>query len=334
MIRNWIVDVSDYKLIQKVGEGAFGVVYQAEKLSTHEIVAVKWLKRVRRRYDQVSFVREISIPAEIRHPAIVPFHGFRLQPDPQHDAMIVSKFMSKGSVPCRLEKPDAPILPRARLSIIFYGVAHALAALHKARVIHRDLKPANILLDENYRPYLSDFGLSRMIPEPSEADVAAELQMSVVGTPLCMAPEMENGHSKATYDGPPVDVYAYGVTIVMTMYRSLRECAFADGVQLDRNLRQHIAAGKRLRRPRGLPDNWWAIIEDCWAQDPEFRPTCAQICQTIGKPEYSLDPAAVDEYMAYVAELGPPAGIDKPPVDRPPGKVAKPYVFARNKGSG
>jgi serine/threonine protein kinase len=39
MIRSWVVDVADYKMIRKVGKGAFGIVYEAEKLSTHEIVA-------------------------------------------------------------------------------------------------------------------------------------------------------------------------------------------------------------------------------------------------------------------------------------------------------
>ena len=176
------------------------------------------------------------------------------------------------------------------------------------------------------------------MPEPSEADLPAELKMSVVGTPLCMAPEMEPGQTKATYDGPRVDVYAYAVTIVMVMYQSPRQCTFSDGTPLDRQLRRHIARGKRLQRPTGLPDNWWALVEDCWAQDPVFRPSCAQICETIGKPEYSLDPAGADEYMAYVAELGQPAGIDDgqarpaPAAEPRPESKGKRYVFAVKKG--
>jgi serine/threonine protein kinase len=47
------------------------------------------------------------------------------------------------------------MLPRAKLAIIFYSLAHALAALHKARVIHRDLKPANSLLDDVPGDYLT-----------------------------------------------------------------------------------------------------------------------------------------------------------------------------------
>ena len=84
------------------------------------------------------------------------------------------------------------------------AIARAVAYLHEKRVIHRDLKPSNIIMDGRGRPFVTDFGLMKLLGENSDATTSGV----VLGTPSHMAPEQAAGRLDRV--GPPADVYGLG----------------------------------------------------------------------------------------------------------------------------
>jgi serine/threonine protein kinase len=253
----------------------------------------------------------------------------------QPKAVIITKYISNGSLGdiTKRESQRKPLpagfTPVTKAKIV-YGVAQAMAFLHTRDVIHRDLKPDNILLGDNFHPYVADFGLSRRTNRREE-DGAIDNMTARLGTPLCMAPELMDEET-AVYTGA-VDVYAYGVTLYMSLGKDL-EYIFDDGSEFtDMNsFSDGIMAGKRYKRPKAIPNQYWQLISDCWAHDPADRPTFAVIARRLESREYALEAGKEDEYMAFIERL---KGLTepKPAPTAKPVKPAQKFNFSRT-GSG
>jgi serine/threonine protein kinase len=90
--------------------------------------------------------------------------------------------------------------------IVLLGIASGMLFMHDHRFIHRDLKPANVLLDGNFEPKISGFGLSKCVP------LGQSLSQSMAGDTIpFMAPEI---HSEGSF-GFKADVYAFGILLYM-----------------------------------------------------------------------------------------------------------------------
>src|SRR5207237_1769361 len=87
------------------------------------------------------------------------------------------------------------------------AIARAVADLHAHGIVHRDLKPSNILLDAAGRPYVTDFGLAKLV----EVDSGVTQSGAILGTPQYMAPEQALGRGKEA--GPAADVYSLGAIL-------------------------------------------------------------------------------------------------------------------------
>lgn len=145
------------------------------------------------------FQREAETIAALEHPAIVPVYDFG---DADGQLYLVMRLMTGGSLADRLEKGPLSITETAR---IFQRLAPALDAAHALGIIHRDLKPANILFDQWNNPYLSDFGIAKLIAGSSTALTATG---GLVGTPAYMSPEQVRGMDQL--DGRS-DIYSLGI---------------------------------------------------------------------------------------------------------------------------
>ena len=145
-----------YRLLDQIGEGAFGVVYRAIQPQVGREVAIKAVHpELANHPDFVrSFEHEAQIVARLEHPHIVPLYDYWREPDA---AYLVMRFLRGGSVEELLEA--GPIEP-SRAGPILDQIASALGAAHRQGVVHRDVKPGNILLDEEGNAYLTDFGVA------------------------------------------------------------------------------------------------------------------------------------------------------------------------------
>ncbi|KAH7404605.1 hypothetical protein KP509_15G034100 [Ceratopteris richardii] len=183
---------------QKIGEGAFSIVYRGI-LADGSTIAVKRLREGFRK--EKEFSTEIEVLSRIRHRNLLDLQGWCYE---KREALLVYKYMKNGSLDNFLFDNNKGFLNSDVRFKILREVAAALDYLHnglKECVIHRDVKAANVLLDENFSALLSDFGLARLVNH-----CQGSLLMTTVGTPGYMAPEVVSG--KATLKA---DVYSFGI---------------------------------------------------------------------------------------------------------------------------
>ncbi|KAL5835763.1 hypothetical protein ACOSQ3_015313 [Xanthoceras sorbifolium] len=189
-----------------LGEGGFGRVYSGV-LEDGTKVAVKVLKRDDQQGGR-EFLAEVEMLSRLHHRNLVKLIGICIE---EHARCLVYELIPNGSVESHLhgvEKESAPLGWDARLKIAL-GAGRGLAYLHEdssPRVIHRDFKSSNILLEHDFTPKVSDFGLARSAMDEENAHISTR----VMGTFGYVAPEYAmTGHLLVKSD-----VYSYGVVLL------------------------------------------------------------------------------------------------------------------------
>lgn len=188
--------IGPYKIIKKIGAGAFGIVWLAERTTsiTTTNVALK-MPSGDVDFNEVKREAEIWVQAS-GHPNILPIIEAELYND---QIIIASEYAADGSLVDLLERNNGK-LPLEKSIEIVLGILSGLEYLHSRRIIHRDLKPANILL-QGEQPRLADFGIARLIKTTSRSATA--------GTPVYMAPEAFDGKRSEQTDIWSVGIIFY-----------------------------------------------------------------------------------------------------------------------------
>jgi serine/threonine protein kinase len=299
----YAVELSSFKKINDIGEGAFGILYSARDPRTGRIVAVKLLKcDVISESAKKNFQREVEILASIEHETLLSLRGY--VPLSGGRPAILTDYMSGGSLG-RLLKMEREMKISSgwddiQKLIVLYGISVGMLILHRNEIIHRDLKPDNILLNDCFEPKVADFGLSKFV----DASKAAS-QTKNIGTPSYMAPEML---SEGPYDWA-VDVYAYGILVYTTITKRVpyEGKRFASSITLGIK----VLEGIRPDLPEDLDVKWRTLIEDCWQEEPTVRPSWEQICRRLGSVEFlrgfnELDRSKFIEYRQRISPAGFP----------------------------
>ncbi|XP_042514560.1 receptor-like serine/threonine-protein kinase ALE2 isoform X2 [Macadamia integrifolia] len=188
-----------------LGEGGFGRVYHGIMEDGTE-VAVKLLTRGSQNGDR-EFIAETEMLSRLHHRNLVKLIGVCIE---EHTRCLVYELVPNGSVESHLHGADkikGPLDWDARMKIAI-GAARGLAYLHEdsnPRVIHRDFKASNVLLEDDFTPKVSDFGMAREATEGSQ-----HISTRVMGTFGYVAPEYAmTGHLLVKSD-----VYSYGVVLL------------------------------------------------------------------------------------------------------------------------
>ncbi|XP_062120147.1 rust resistance kinase Lr10-like [Humulus lupulus] len=145
----------------KLGEGGYGSVFKG-KLRSGRIVAVKILSKSKG--NGQDFINEISTIGRIHHVNVVHLIGFCVHSS-KH--ALVYDFMANGSLEKYIFSQGITTLSCKKIFEISLGVARGIEYMHQGcfmQILHFDIKPHNILLDENFIPKVSDFGLARLCP--------------------------------------------------------------------------------------------------------------------------------------------------------------------------
>ncbi|KAM3400213.1 hypothetical protein ACQJBY_005224 [Aegilops geniculata] len=188
-----------------IGKGGFGEVYKG--VVDKKLVAVK--KPISGNVlETKQFANEVIIQSQVIHKNIVKLIGCCLEVD---TPMLVYEFISKGSLHDILHRVDnkEPLKLDVRLSIVT-DTAHGLAYMHSqthTKILHGDVKPANILLDDNFVPKISDFGISRLIDKEHTANVIGDMMYM---DPVYLQTGLLTEKS---------DVYSFGVVILEVISR-------------------------------------------------------------------------------------------------------------------
>ena len=201
-----------YRVDGELGRGGMGVVYRAHDPELDREVAIKHIQlpvdasRDVRDELEKRFRREAKAAARIRHPGVVAIHDVGTT---DSGLYLVMELVDGESLARRLERGAFP--DRAAAIEVAARAAEALAAAHRAGVVHRDVKPANILISNDGRVMLTDFGVARSLDEVSELTRTG----MVVGSPAYMAPEQLRG---GAVDGR-ADLFSLGVVLYEMVLR-------------------------------------------------------------------------------------------------------------------
>ncbi|KAG7536122.1 Protein kinase-like domain superfamily [Arabidopsis suecica] len=193
-----------------VGEGGFGIVYKGKILNNGDsdpplVVAIKKLNR-QGLQGHKQWLAEVQFLGVVNHPNVVKLIGYCSEDgETGIERLLVYEYMSNRSLEDHLFPRRSHTLPWKKRLEIMLGAAEGLAYLHELKVIYRDFKSSNVLLDEEFCPKLSDFGLAREGPEGDNTHVTT----ARVGTHGYAAPEyVQTGHLRLKSD-----VYSFGVVL-------------------------------------------------------------------------------------------------------------------------
>ncbi|XP_009788881.1 LEAF RUST 10 DISEASE-RESISTANCEUS RECEPTOR-LIKE PROTEIN KINASE-like 2.4 [Nicotiana sylvestris] len=191
---------------EKVGQGGYGSVYKG-KLRSGPDVAVKILTKPKA--DGQDFINEVATIGRIHHVNVVQLIGYCAE---RSKRALVYDFMPNGSLDKYITpREGGTLLSWQRKSEIALGVARGIEYLHRGcdiQILHFDIKPHNILLDENFVPKISDFGLAKLYP----TDNSIVTLTAARGTIGYVAPELINRSI-----GPisyKADVYSFGMLLI------------------------------------------------------------------------------------------------------------------------
>src|SRR5271169_2562613 len=199
-----------YEVVEELGRGAMGVVYKASDPTIGRLVAIKVLSLEASSETGVPgaqeiFMREARAAGRLSHPGIVTIHDALEDPETKAH-YIVMEFVPGRTLEDLLL--HGPALSAEKALEIVREIAVALDYAHQQRIIHRDLKPANILLTEDGRAKITDFGIAKIM-----AREGALRTTSVMGTPAYMSPEQVTGGEIDARS----DLFALGILLYLLL---------------------------------------------------------------------------------------------------------------------
>jgi len=191
------------EVVELIGVGGMGAVYRARQPKLDRWVALKLLPEGTGRDPAFGerFLREARVLARLSHPNIVGVHDFG-----QSGEFCYLLMEYVDGVNLRQAMRAGRFSPIQALALV-PQICSALQFAHDAGVMHRDIKPENILLDSQGRVKLADFGIAKLLGEPT-ADPALTLTGTLVGTPQYMAPEQIEHPANVDHRA---DIYSLGV---------------------------------------------------------------------------------------------------------------------------
>lgn len=255
------IDIRDIQIGERIGKGTFGEVYKGVWNGTECGVKYLTAPAVNEQF-LADFYKEVNIMRSLRHPNVLQFLGASTSTP---DVCIIMEFMPFGSL-FKILHDDSIKLDLEMIRRMMLDAARGMNYLHKSdpMIIHRDLKSHNLLVDENWKVKVCDFGLSKILENQSDYTT-----MTACGTPSWTAPEILR-NEKYTEKG---DVYSFGIV--------LWECISREDPYAGMPPFQVVlAVGTRQMRPvipDGCKPEWADLMTKCWAEDQDARPTMSEV---------------------------------------------------------
>jgi serine/threonine protein kinase/formylglycine-generating enzyme required for sulfatase activity len=326
--------LGDFRILREIGRGAWGVVFLAEQVSLHRLVALKVLGApLAQSYRTVErFRREAEIAARLRHPNLVAVYATGEGGGYCYYAMEYVRGVTLSHVLQRLRERDIRSLgdvdllamvretaspdaweglegetprPEVLRHAGYFGavariaseIADGLAYAHGKGVTHRDVKPQNILLDVRGTPQIADFGLAKEVGQES-----LSITGDLMGTPYYMSPEVAMaGRIKADHR---TDIYSLGVTLFEMLTLAVPFTGRTSQEVLRRILFEPPPSPRRLNP--AIPRDLQVIVLKAMEKDPDHRyGSAAEFAEDLRRflrfePIHARPPGAMTVTMRYL----------------------------------
>ncbi|MYS86912.1 serine/threonine-protein kinase [Embleya scabrispora] len=248
-----------YRLGQLLGAGGTADVFRAVDLRLRREVAVKIFQPGTCAVTAERFCQEAVLLGRLTHPALVTVHDVGW-----HESCTYVVMRLIRGVTLREHILDGP-LTSDRVARLGVRLASALEHVHAAGIVHRDVKPSNVLIGPGDAAYLADFGVSRLVDEPTRSTPG-----TIVGTIPYLAPEQILGQGS----GPACDVHALGLVLLEALKGEREYPGASLDAALTRSLRSpHI--------PSYVPGELASVIEAMTRTDPAARPGAADCVRLL-----------------------------------------------------
>ncbi|MGD0092822.1 MAG: protein kinase [Planctomycetota bacterium] len=266
------IDIPNYQILARVGQGGMGAVYKARQMSMDRIVAIKVLNE---RYAsnpefRDRFTREARAAGKLNHPNVIHVHDISSANGRHYFSM---EFVDGPSVKEMLRAGKRIEVNRA-LDIVLQ-TAKALEFAHENKVVHRDVKPDNIMLTKEGIVKLADLGIAKTFEEKQATE---KERRRVMGTPHYMAPEQALG--KAI--DHRVDIYSLGATLYHMVTGKTPFAGNSAHEILKAHIQESLPPIQDLNP--AVPDHVCFIVERMMAKLPEKRyPDMTRVIADIEK---------------------------------------------------
>jgi TolB-like protein/tRNA A-37 threonylcarbamoyl transferase component Bud32 len=254
--------ISNFEIVEMIGQGGMGVVYLAHDTKLKRSVAIKSMpaQLADNSAARIRFRREAELLASLNHPNIAVIHDI-IEQDEGAGCLILEY------VPGETLTEHIAHDPLKLKDILSIGeqIAQAVSAAHKKGIVHRDLKPGNIKITPEGRVKVLDFGLAKpSASEDKKSDITATEPGRVIGTPAYMSPEQACGK--------PVDhrtdIWSFGCIIYQMLTGHL---PFEGQTATDTLARILERQPDWEALPQQIPANIRALLQRCLEKDPHRR---------------------------------------------------------------
>jgi serine/threonine protein kinase len=298
--------IGQYEIVERLGGGGMAVVYRTVQQPLGREVALKALSS--ELFQDDGFVKrfetEAKTLAKLDHPNILPIYDFEVI---DGTAFLTMPLIRGGTLRDILNRgPLDPLTAWRYLREVGDGLQHA----HDAGIVHRDLKPTNVLIHQDGRAMLADFGLARGAGQPTHLTTIG----LAIGTPGYMAPEQVMGHDV----DKRADIYAMGV---LTFEMLTGRLPFSGSNRMEvayATVNSPIPSAVKINP--NLPDELDALLAKVLAKDPAQRPQTIRdlLAQMARLPQRRSAPAgtATSPPMPGAAVAGGVAVMPRPATGR------------------
>lgn len=256
------MSLSDFVLLEKIGEGAYSSVYRIKKKADGKIYALKKVKMLNlKEKEKENALNEVRILASIEHTNIVSYKDAFFD-EPSTCLCIIMDYAEKGDLQMVIDShlKRRQFLPEEEIWKIILHCLRGLYTLHNLKILHRDLKCANIFIDKNGTYKIGDLNVSKVAKKG--------LVYTQTGTPYYASPEVWRDEPYDTKS----DIWSFGAIIYEAC--ALRPPFRARSME---ELNKRVQKGVFERIPKQYSDDLFRFIQLCLQINSSIRPNCKQL---------------------------------------------------------
>ncbi|KAF9265320.1 kinase-like protein, partial [Marasmius fiardii PR-910] len=264
-----------------VSGGGFADIYKG-RLDDVQPVCLKVLRVYTASFDEKRLLKQLSnevlVWRQLKHPNILQFLGITKELF-QPSYCIVSPWMANGNVISYSKVHETTLDDKVKM---MHDISEGIRYLHEHHppIVHSDIKGLNILVSDDGKCCLADFGLATVENDSPDGQVHLSTSQAVVrGSVPWLAPELMNPDNIGVPSQTTRDIYALGCTI----FELLTGSAPFSEKKMDFQIIMAVLNGTRPIRPPDCPESLWDVVESCWKEDSQMRPTAAEVTSQLSQ---------------------------------------------------